>query len=150
METVIEFLKEWGYIGLFLGASLPVMSADALILSLLAVGGNPVLCVVSATLGNWVGAVLTYWFGRLGKWEWLEKYFKVKKESMERQRARVEKFGPLLGLATGTPIVGDVFAAAMGFFRINHWKTAPFILIGKGVRFTVVTLLFLAGKAALA
>lgn len=149
MEAIIEFLQQWGYIGVFLGATLPIMSADALILSLLAVGGNPVLAVVSATMGNWVGSMLSYWLGRLGKWEWIEKYFKVKEESMEKQRARVEKFGSLLGLATGIPLIGDVFAVALGFFRINPWKCAPSILIGKGVRFTIVTLIFLAGKAVL-
>lgn len=44
----------------------------------------PITCLISATLGNTVGGMTCYYMGRLGKISWIEKYFKVKKEKVDK------------------------------------------------------------------
>lgn len=142
----MEFLLEYGYWGLFLGAFLAAtilpMSSDVLLVGLLAVGGDPVRAVVVATAGNWLGGLTSYALGRAGKWEWLEKWCKVKKETIEKQQARVDRYGALLAFLTWLPLVGDVMAIALGFYRLDAVKVALFMLLGKGARFVGWALLY--------
>lgn len=142
---MIQFLADWGYIGLFVGAFLAAtiipFSPDALLVGLLLAGGNPWICFISATIGNWLGGLTTYGLGWLGKWEWIEKWFKVKEEKLLKQKAKIDKFGALLALLSWVPFVGDIFALALGFYKVKPLKCAIYILIGKAARFAVFTLL---------
>lgn len=101
----MEFLLEYGYIGLFIGAFLAAtilpMSSDVLLVGLLAVGADPYISVAVATAGNWLGGLTSYWLGRAGKWEWIEKYFKVKRETIEKHQHKVARYGSLLAFLPG-------------------------------------------------
>ena len=52
----------------------------------------------------------------------------------------------LLALLTWLPVVGDVFAIALGFYKVDFKKAAVLMLIGKGARFVCWALLFIWGK----
>ena len=82
-------LENLGLLGLFIGSVLAAtvvpFSSDALYVAVLAAIGDPAACLVVGTLGNWIGSVITYFMGRIGKWEWLAKWFKVKPETLEKQ-----------------------------------------------------------------
>lgn len=81
MESLID-LGYWGlFIGSFLASTVIPMSADVLLIGILALGGNIWWCLGIATVGNWLGGLTSYWIGWLGKWEWLERWFKVKKKT---------------------------------------------------------------------
>lgn len=53
----------------------------------------------------------------------------------------------MLALLTWLPFIGDIFAIALGFYRVDFRKSALLMLIGKGARFVMWALLFLWGKA---
>jgi membrane protein YqaA with SNARE-associated domain len=135
----MDGLLEFGYIGLFFGSLLAAtifpFSSDALLLGMLIAGGDPVISVVVATMGNWIGGLVGYWMGWLGKLEWLERWFKVKHETLERHKAKVEKWGPLLALLTWTPFVGDIFAIVLGFYKAKFWPSALWMFVGKCSRY---------------
>lgn len=95
-----------------------------------------------ATAGNWLGGLTSYWLGRAGKWEWIEKYFKVKRETIEKHQHKVARYGSLLAFFTWLPLIGDVMAIALGFYRVDWKKTTLFMLVGKGARFATWALLF--------
>lgn len=143
---MVDFLLQYGYLGLFIGAFLAAtiipFSSDVMLVGLLAVGGDPWLAVGVATLGNWLGGVASYWLGRLGKWEWLEKGFKVKKETVEKQQHRIARYGSLLAFFAWLPLIGDISTIALGFYRIDARKVALFMLVGKCARFVMWALLF--------
>ncbi len=149
----MEYLEHLGYLGLFLGSFLAAtvvpFSADALLVAMLGLGGNVVWTLSVATLGNWLGSLTTYWIGHLGKWDFIEKYFRVKPEKLEKQQATINKYGSWLALFTWLPIVGDVFALALGFYRVNFYKSAAFMLIGKFLRFLFWVILFSKAKVFL-
>lgn len=134
-----------GLLGLFLGnllaATIVPFSSDALYIAALAVSKSPVSCFVVATLGNWLGSMITFGMGWIGKWEWIEKWFKVKPETLERQKAKIDKFGVWLALIAWVPIIGDVIALALGFYKTKPFWTSVLLLVGKALRFLVWTLL---------
>ena len=136
---------DFGYVGLFFGSLLAAtifpFSSDVLLLGMLIAGGEPVTTVVVATLGNWLGGIVGYWMGRLGKLEWLERRFKVKHETIVRHQAKVERWGALLALLTWTPFVGDVFAIVLGFYKAKFLPVAFWMLIGKCGRYVCWALL---------
>lgn len=130
------------FIGTFLAATILPFSADALYLAVLAAVGDARSCLLVGTLGNWLGSVFTYWIGWIGKWEWIEKWFKVKPETMEKQKAILDKYGVWIALLAWVPIIGDVFAISLGFFKVKPLWTIVLLLLGKGIRFWIWTASF--------
>ena len=129
------------FIGTFLAATVLPFSSDALYIAALAAGINPVATLVVGTAGNWMGGVTTYFIGRLGKWEWIEKHFKVKPESMARQKVYIDRYGVWMALISWVPFLGDVVALALGFFRTPAVQTILLLGVGKFARFAIWTLL---------
>ena len=84
INSVIQLLIDWGIPGLFLSAllagSIVPFSSELVLVALVEVGLSPVTCVLAAALGNTLGGMTCYYMGHLGKVDWIEKYFKVKKE----------------------------------------------------------------------
>ena len=146
----MEFLIEYGYIGVFiasfLAATILPFSSEVVLTGVLLAGSAYWPCMVAATLGNFLGGMSCYWLGMLGKVEWIEKYLRVKHETLERHKSKVDRFGAWLALLTWLPFVGDVFAVALGFYRVNFRKSAVLMLVGKGARFVCWALLFIWGK----
>lgn len=144
---MIAFLQQWGVWGLFLGSFLAAtvvpFSSDALYVGILFAGAPQWACFIAATLGNWLGGLTSYALGWMGRWEWIERWLRVKRETLERQKARVDRWGALLALMTWLPFVGDLFAIALGFYRLNPWRCALYMLIGKAARFVLWTVIVL-------
>lgn len=136
---MLEFLQLWGVWGLFLGSFLAAtvvpFSSDALLVGMLVAGCDPMECLVSATIGNWLGGLTSFGIGWLGRWEWIERWFHVKRETLEKQHDRIDRWGAWLALLTWLPIVGDLFAIALGFYKVSPVKSAIFMFIGKALRF---------------
>ncbi len=132
----LETLGLWGlFLGTFLSATIFPFSSDALFIGALAAIGDPVSCILVGSAGNWLGGIVTYYMGRLGRWEWIEKYFKVKPETLERQKAKVDKYGVWLALLSWVPFIGDVLALALGFYKARPLWTIVLLLVGKAGRF---------------
>ena len=146
IEKVMEWLEGLGLLGLFLGAFMAAtivpFSSDAIYLGVLAATGNPLGCLVAGTLGNWLGSVLGYWIGWMGKWEWMEKWFKVKPETLQKQKEKIDRFGVWLALICWFPIIGDVIAIGLGFYKTKPFWTILLMFVGKLLRFLVWNLVY--------
>lgn len=140
-------LEELGLIGLFIGTFLAAtvlpFSSDALYLAILAATKDPAGCLIYGTLGNWLGGVTTYFLGRLAKWSWLEKAFKIKEETLQKQKVKIDRYGVWLALVSWVPFVGDVIALALGFYKTPAVWTILLLLVGKAARFALWTLFFI-------
>ena len=146
IEIMLDFLAEYGLLGLFVGSFLAAtvvpFSADVLLVGMLVADVNSaVALLVVATLGNWIGGITSYGIGRAGKWEWIERLH-VSRESLEKQKARIERFGAPIALLTWVPFIGDVFAVALGFYRVKFLPAIFWMLVGKGARFVCWYLIF--------
>ncbi|MBO5545366.1 MAG: DedA family protein [Bacteroidales bacterium] len=135
----MEWLESLGLLGLFLGsalaASIVPFSSDVLYIAILATTGQNLGCFLAATSGSWLGSLFTFSLGWLGKWEWIEKWFKVTREKLEQQQEKVQKYGVWLALFSWVPIVGDLTVLALGFYRAPRGWTFLMLLIGKAIRY---------------
>ncbi len=139
MESVIE----WGFLGLFissfLGATVIPLSSEV-VLSVMIINGYDLnLSIIIATIGNWLGGLSSYYLGRLGNWNFLEKYFRIKKEKIARFKYRIDKWGSSLAFLCCLPLIGDPLAVSLGFFRINFIKVSIWMFIGKLVKYILWT-----------
>ena len=126
----------WGlFVGTFLASSIVPFSADVLYITMLQMTSNPWACLIVAALGNWLGNLTTFGLGRLGRWDWIEKYFKVDRAKLEKQKVYIDKYGIWLALVSWFPFVGDLFTLALGFYKTNPWLTAFLFLVGRFLRF---------------
>ena len=129
------------FLGSFLAATIIPFSADVLLIGMLVAGGSPWAVIAIATIGNFLGGLTSYGVGRIGKWEWIIK-FGVKPETLEKQKAKIDKYGSVIALLSWVPFIGDVFAVALGFYRTKFLPSAIFILIGKCGRFIAWYLIY--------
>ena len=130
------------FIGTFLAATILPFSSDALYIAVLAATKDPIGCLAVGTVGNWLGSVVTYWIGWIGRWEWIDQWFKVKRETLEKQKVKIDKYGVWLALLAWIPIIGDVIAIALGFYRTRPWATMFLLLVGKFARFLLWNLVY--------
>lgn len=143
----MDWLINLGYWGLFIGSFLAgtvfPLNSDILMIGILNLGGNPWICLAAATSGNWLGSMLSYGIGWLGKWEWLSKWFKIEKSKLDKQKKVIDKYGVFIALFSWFPIVGTLSVITLGFYKVKPKTTALFILIGCFIRFLLWTLLYL-------
>jgi membrane protein YqaA with SNARE-associated domain len=130
-----------GYLGLFLAAFLAAtvvpFSSEVIFSVMVFSGMNAWMCVAVATMGNWAGGMTCYYLGLLGKIEWIEKYFHIKKEKIEKFTNTINRYGDWMAFFSFLPGIGDVIAVASGFFRCRWWVVALSMFAGKLVRYIV-------------
>ena len=142
INSIVELIIEWGLPGLFISAllagSIVPFSSELVLVTLVKLGLPPVACLLSATLGNTVGGMTCYYMGRLGKISWIEKYFKVKKEKVDKMVNFLQGKGALMAFFAFLPAIGEVIAIALGFMRSNTWITVGSMFVGKLVRYILL------------
>lgn len=132
----------------FLAATVLPFSSEAALSAALLAGLPPVWGLAIATLGNSLGSATTFFLGRLGRLEWLEKYCRISQADIEIARKRIGEFGFLAAFFCFLPVVGDVFAVALGFMRYPAGRFLALMTLGKFVRYLVWILLHFAAVRA--
>ncbi|WP_461640164.1 YqaA family protein [Labilibaculum euxinus] len=134
-------LFEYGYWGLFvasfLAATILPFSSEA-ILSLFVYSGYDISVTIAvASLGNWLGGVLTYYLGYLGKWEWIEKFLRINQAKAEKTKLFLQNKGSALAFFAFLPFVGDIIPLGLGLLRSKPVWVALFMAAGKSCRYIV-------------
>jgi membrane protein YqaA with SNARE-associated domain len=96
-----------------------------------------------------MGGLSSYLIGRLGSWDTIEKYLRVKRDKILLWKKKIDSWGGLLAFLCWLPVVGDPIAIALGFFRTNIFTVALFMLIGKFVRYFVWAMITYLGFSLL-
>lgn len=137
----MEYLADYGLAGLFvasfLAATVLPFSSEALLSLLLLNGLDPLKLVLAASVGNWLGGMSSFGLGWLGRWDWIERFLKIKKKSIEKWHGAIQKWGPLLAFFCWMPVIGDLLAIGLGLLRSNPWYTALLMFAGKALRYLV-------------
>ncbi len=137
----MDFLTEWGLFGLFISSFLSatvIPFSSEFVLSFMILNGFDIyLTILIATIGNWWGGLSSYLIGRLGKWTIIEKYFGVDKNKVFTFKLKVDRWGSVLAFFSWLPIIGDVIAVSLGFFRTNFILVSIWMLLGKILRYII-------------
>ncbi len=141
---MVDFLIEWGYIGLFIAAFLAgsvVPFASEVVLGVLVeMGSDPVVCLVAASVGNTLGGAMCYWLGWLGNLERIERWLGVSSDKLNRVADKVRRYGAWMGLLSVAPIVGEAIVVMLGMVKANPLWTTVAIFVGKTVRYLLIIL----------
>ena len=137
----MEFLIEYGYIGVFiasfLAATILPFSSEIVLTGVLISGALYWPCMIAATTGNFLGGMTCYWLGMMGKIEWIEKYLRLDVAKLERVQKWTKNKGAWTAFFVFLPGVGDFIAVALGFMRANIVVVAIAMLVGKALRYWV-------------
>lgn len=139
---MLDGLAEFGYWGLllasFLAATILPLSSEVVFAALIAAGSDIWSCIAYATVGNSVGGATCYYLGQLGKTEWLEKWFRIKPEKIDRMMRWLHGKGAVMGFFGFLPAIGDLMLVALGFMRANAPVVMISMTIGKFLRYLVI------------
>ena len=136
-----DWLNQPGYVSLFfmsfLASTLLPLGSEWLLVMMLAGGDDPMSTVAIATVGNYLGAALTYLIG-IGGGGWLiEKVMRVSPQQRERARQYYRRYGAFSLFFSWLPIVGDPLCLVGGMLRINFGLFTLLVASGKLVRYVV-------------
>lgn len=142
MDVIIEFLTEYGYLGMlasaFLAGSFLPFSSEAVMLGLLAAGLDPWGLILYGTAGNVLGGLLNYGVGRMGRLDWIEKYLHVKKKDLDKAQRFMAGRGAWMGFFAFLPILGSAITILLGLMRANMVISTTSMAIGKFMRYALL------------
>ncbi|QMV52795.1 YqaA family protein [Ewingella americana] len=123
----------------FLSATLLPGNSEILLVGLLTAGSaSPLLLVLAASFGNTLGGITNIIIGRLLP--------KLKPQRcLDTALGWLNRFGPAALLLSWLPVVGDVLCVLAGWLRMPWGPVVFFLLIGKTVRYVVLTAITLQG-----
>lgn len=142
MDSLIEILTNYGYVGMlisaFLAGSIFPLSSEVVMLALLAAGLDPWQLVIYGTIGNVLGSMLNYGIGMLGRIDWIEKYLHVNKKELDRAKRFMSGRGAWMGFFFFLPVIGEGITIVLGLMRSNVAITVISVIIGKFLRYTLI------------
>ena len=145
----MENFLELGLLGLFISsfiAATIIPFSSELVLSFLLANQYPLeMCLFTATLGNWLGGISSYGLGRLGEWTYIKYFTGLDKTKIKKVREKVNKWKSPLAFFCWLPLVGDIFAVGLGFYKINFIKVSLWMFIGKIIRYVIWALITILG-----
>jgi membrane protein YqaA with SNARE-associated domain len=95
---------------------------------------------LAATAGNMVGGLTCYWLGSLGNMMWIEKYFGVNKQKLEKAERFVHGKGGYMAFFMFIPFLGEAIGVVLGLMHANVWITTISMFLGKFSRYIIVAL----------
>ncbi|PLX69751.1 MAG: hypothetical protein C0603_02120 [Denitrovibrio sp.] len=136
---MVEYIASYGYVAMFflgfLAATVLPLGSEWLLVLLITRELDPILLVLFATLGNYLGACTTYLIGFYGSDVLIEKLLRID----EKKRAKAEfiynKYGALSLAMSWVPIVGDPLCLIGGLFKYSFTKFSILVSIGKLARY---------------
>jgi membrane protein YqaA with SNARE-associated domain len=139
-------LPEWGLPALFLvatiSATLLPMGSEPALFGLIKLEPSllwPALAV--ATAGNTLGGAISWWMGYGAERAWEQ--WQPGRVPQARALLWLQRFGARACLLSWLPIVGDPLCAVAGWLRLPFWPCVAYMLVGKGLRYLVMTAVLL-------
>lgn len=140
-----DLLLQYGLYGLFalsfLAATVLPVASEAGLVALLLAGVDPLACVVTATVGNTLGAVTTWGLGRWGSEAFLARLLRLSASDQERARVIFARYGAWSLLLAWAPIIGDPLCAVAGLFGLPLSRFILPVLAGKLARYAALAYL---------
>lgn len=129
----------------FLASTMLPLGSEWLLVALLIQKHEPLLTVLIATVGNYLGACTSYAIGLYGGDFLIKKLLRIG----DAERSRAERFFARYGswslLLSWLPIIGDPLCLAGGVLKIPFTRFSILVATGKALRYSAVAWLTLKG-----
>lgn len=138
----MEFLINYGYLGLFLAAFLAAtilpLSSELILTGLLLNGLSPEWLVVVATIGNVLGSLTNYALGYWASTAVIQKWLRMSAADFVKAETRFKKYGIASLLFAWVPIIGDPITVIAGILRVKLLWFITLVTIGKFLRYFII------------
>lgn len=143
MEIFDSIMPLLGLFGsAFVSATLAPGGSEAVLAYLVHEASHaPALLLLTATVGNTLGAVTTWWLGH-----WTARRYPADRPDEPRRHqavAAVRRWGVPILLLSWLPVVGDGFCFAAGWLRLPFWGSLAAIAAGKAARYAAIVYAFI-------
>ncbi len=109
------------------------------LLALLIVNGHPVVpAVLTATIGNFLGACTTYLIGLWGAEFLISKLLRISPETSDKAQTVFNKWGVWALFFSWLPVIGDPLCLAAGILKTNPYIFSILVITGKAFRYVFV------------
>lgn len=130
---------DWSlFFSAFLSATLLPGSSEVLLIYKLQQGDAPVVLLASATIGNLLGSLVTYYMGMAGNTLMHKRWLGIDEKSLQKAEKQFQRWGIYSLLFAWLPVIGDPLCLLAGLMRV---AILPFILlvgIGKCLRYASI------------
>lgn len=141
--TVLEFFKDYGYLGMgvlsFLSGTVVPITSEVLLVFFLNLGLNAIGITLVATLGNTLGGVTCFLMGYLTTKERAQKFFKISDKRMKRADKLIQKYGYWAAGVSFVPVFGEALLVTLGVMRVDRYKVIAVMAAGKLIRYAFIT-----------
>jgi membrane protein YqaA with SNARE-associated domain len=146
METIVQFLREFGAAGLFIHSMIDaiIFPIPALFLQVSLSTVNPETSILLATVGYigcLIGTPIGYFIGKTSGSYMLNKVMKKKWLDSATEMFRKHGEAAIL-IGSFTPIPFKLFTILSGVMNYPLWKLLGYAAIGRAVKFYAVGILF--------
>jgi membrane protein YqaA with SNARE-associated domain len=125
----------------FLAATLLPIGSEWLLIVMVLQEFSTTDLVVTATLGNFLGACTTYLIGIWGANWIIRTILRIDDDQLIRARTMYEKYGIWSLLVSWLPVIGDPLCLVAGIFRIGFIRFSVLVFVGKFSRYAILALL---------
>lgn len=122
----------------FLAATLIPLGSEWLLITLILNNQNLWPAVLTATMGNYLGACTTYIIGAWGADFLTKKIVRISKRQQQKASNLYKKYGKWSLLFSWLPVVGDPLCLIGGMQHLNFWFFSILVLIGKFMRYAII------------
>lgn len=143
----MEYLTEFGYLGLFaaafLAATILPLSSELILSALLLKGLSPIVLITTATIANVLGSLTNYALGYWASHGVIKKWSKMTDDDFANAQHRFEKYGLVTLCFSWVPIIGDPLTVMAGILRIRLIWFLLLVTVGKLARYIVISYMVL-------
>ncbi len=122
----------------FLAATILPFSSEVVLFTLIRDGGDPVVLVLIATLGNTLGGVVNWSLGRYLLHFQDRRWFYFQPAQIGRAQRWFQRYGFWSLLMAWAPVGGDALTLIAGIMKVRLVVFLLLVGIGKGLRYVSV------------
>lgn len=122
----------------FLASTLVPLGSEWLLVALVVKGLPVQTLVLTATLGNSLGACTTYAVGLWGSTLVIDKVLRLDRKQVDRAMELYGRYGAWSLLLSWLPVIGDPLCLAAGLLKLHFPRFAGLVLLGKLGRYAAL------------
>ena len=129
----------------FLASTMLPLGSEWLLVAMVLQRHDPLLTVLVATAGNYLGACTSYFIGIYGGDFLVKKILRIGVADQVRAERFFAKYGSWALFFSWLPVIGDPLCLAGGVLKIPFSRFSLLVASGKGLRYSAVAWLTLKG-----
>jgi len=129
----------------FLASTMLPLGSEWLLVAMVIQRHDPLVTVLTATAGNYLGACTSYGIGIYGGDFLIKKLLRISDAERSRAERFFARYGSWALFFSWLPIIGDPLCLAGGVLKIPFSRFSILVASGKGLRYSAIAWLTLKG-----